>query len=314
MDTFSQPFASVSQKPLVAIPREEDRRQVLSDLEDVFNSGESNFLALVASLHYKALNLSYEQMRCATRALWQRISVKKCSYVCAHSAQFLKVQEANVQIANTLPGESIRLKGGKVTANSLVCPKHSQKIQAAAKAPKAMKPFVSKGDPDESPVQVKEEDTTALDKPQSHGLSYCLSKGSVDAPARAHSLPPQGLSQCPYKGLFPALARARSLPPHGLSHCPPSRSPRPSPNLRPSPSRSRSRSPNPSPNSNPSSNPGLPTSAAQAATSARAPTSTPAPAPGPPLAQRLAPAAAQAAPAIASQSCGHQCCCQEETS
>ena len=213
MDTFSQP--TPSQKALAAIPREEDRRRVLSDLEQVFKSGEGNLLALVVPLHHKALNLSYEQMRTATRALWRRVSVKKCSYVCAHSAQFLKVQEANVQIANTLPGESIRLKGGKVTANSLVCLKHSQKVQASAKAaktPKAMKPFVSKGDRDESRVQVKEEDTIALDKPQSQRLSYCLSKGSVDAPARAHSLPPKDSVNAP--------TRAYSLPWQGLGHCP----------------------------------------------------------------------------------------------
>ena len=143
---FHKVLVEALDKPLPAIPLEADRLLVLEDLHQA-SSDSNQFHKEVAKKHCERLKLTYEVMLTAVKTLWQRTTGRRCPYHCTKHTTFGKVQAANVEIANTLPGESIQIKGGKVTANSSICSEHKKMIQEAVHAANIRK--------------IKEEDNTS---------------------------------------------------------------------------------------------------------------------------------------------------------
>ena len=143
---FHQVLVQALEKLLPAIRLEADRLLILEDLHQA-SSNSNQFHKEVAKKNCERLKLTYEVMLIAVKTPWQRTGVRKCAYHCTKHTTFGKVQAANVEFAHTLPGESIRLKLGKVTANSSICSEHKKTIQEAVHAANARK--------------IKEEDNTS---------------------------------------------------------------------------------------------------------------------------------------------------------
>ena len=127
---FHQVLVQALEKLLPAIRLVADRLLILEDLHQA-SSNSNQFHKEVAKKNCERLKLTYEVMLTAVKTLWQRTTLKKCAYHCTKHTIWGRVQAVNVEIANTLPGESIRLKGGKVTANSAICSEHKKLIQEA---------------------------------------------------------------------------------------------------------------------------------------------------------------------------------------